>query len=273
MDTRNLGISLDEAVVTITPELARDLLARNNYNIRTVNNGRVKRIAKDILANQWDTNGETIKLDSEGNLVDGQHRLWGCVKANRCIRAVVLRDVPVQFSLNIDTGGSRSLAVFLRNNGEKYAAGLAASLVVFWDIEHGTLRSCKSRTMATRNELIALLDQHPELRTSAKKVSNLKYLEKSLGGAFHYKFSQIDSIMADEFLAAINGDLPLRSGDPMYLLRERLIRDRTSRSRPDKVHRCALIIKAWNLWREDRSVSRLTWQSTGAHAEAFPEII
>ena len=65
---------------TITPEYAKELLDYNKKN-RSLSKATVDRYAEDMRKDNWQQNGEAIKIDWDGNLIDGQHRLAACVKS------------------------------------------------------------------------------------------------------------------------------------------------------------------------------------------------
>lgn len=58
----------------ITPETAKSWLLKNVHN-RPLRDGLVTTYATDMANEQWQSNGESIKFSSEGELLDGQHRL------------------------------------------------------------------------------------------------------------------------------------------------------------------------------------------------------
>lgn len=68
-------------VVEITPELARQLLSNNKIN-RKIKPTIVERYAEQMEAGEWKFTGDTIKVDGEGMLLDGQHRLLAIIKCN-----------------------------------------------------------------------------------------------------------------------------------------------------------------------------------------------
>ena len=61
-------------IVDITPEMAREYLEKNSHN-RRLSERSVRNLATAIKNGEWQVNGEAIKVDKEGNLLDGQHRL------------------------------------------------------------------------------------------------------------------------------------------------------------------------------------------------------
>lgn len=69
-------------IVNITPEMARVMLEKNIRINRNVGERTVRIIANAIKRGEWRLNGDTIKISDRGNLLDGQHRLHACIKAD-----------------------------------------------------------------------------------------------------------------------------------------------------------------------------------------------
>jgi hypothetical protein len=97
----------------ITPGTALALLERNAQN-RSVSDERVMLYARDIEAGAWEANSQGIGLGADGQLLDGQHRLWAIVKAAKPVTVLVVRGLPVAARATIDRGKSRSVADLLR---------------------------------------------------------------------------------------------------------------------------------------------------------------
>ena len=78
------------SIETITPQLAKDILANNNLN-RNINATIVGHYADAISRGQWELNGEAIKIAHDGRLLDGQHRLMAVIKSDTPITTLVIR--------------------------------------------------------------------------------------------------------------------------------------------------------------------------------------
>lgn len=91
----------------ITPEMAREMLEHNGQN-RRINSNTVMRYAHLMKTNQWHSNGESISIDENGNLVNGQHRLLACIEANVPFCCVVVYGVKKQDSFVFDSGQNRT---------------------------------------------------------------------------------------------------------------------------------------------------------------------
>lgn len=100
--------------ILVTPDVARDLLSRNVEN-RKIRQGWVKELARRITANEWRLTHQGIAVDSDGNLLDGQHRLLAVIKANVPAFMIVAKgfdaESPIDFP--VDDGIRRSSADIL----------------------------------------------------------------------------------------------------------------------------------------------------------------
>ena len=92
-------------IMEITPEKAKEMLERN-FNNRTINYKMVKMYAKQMYENNWDITGQAISFDTDGVLIDGQHRLAAVCLANKPVKMLVATGL--RRSLNYDNGKLRS---------------------------------------------------------------------------------------------------------------------------------------------------------------------
>ena len=123
-------------IKTIWPDEARHILKHNNKINRNISDTFVNKIANDILNDTFILTHQGIAFDTDGNLLDGQHRLAGCIKANKPIKILVTYDVPKKYEANgvalnsfeiIDSGRTRTVAQMLNISGVPYATGVAAT--------------------------------------------------------------------------------------------------------------------------------------------------
>ena len=94
-------------IETITPSIAKEYLSRNMVN-RSLNVIRVDSYARTMKAGNWQLNGEAIRFNQNGELIDGQHRLSAIIKANVPVDFVVMSDIDNSVSV-YDRGRNRSV--------------------------------------------------------------------------------------------------------------------------------------------------------------------
>lgn len=93
---------------TITPAQAAKWL-QTMVNNRTLSQAKAIEYAIAMDDARWVINGETIKFDAEGRLFDGQHRLQGCVLADKAFKSYVAYGITDQDAFStVDVGKNRS---------------------------------------------------------------------------------------------------------------------------------------------------------------------
>lgn len=95
-------------LVTVTPELAAQWLATNTTTNRKISQPTVNGYAHDMIRGKWQVTGETIKFDTDGRLIDGQHRLTAVVVSHRTVQMFVATGIPTEAMSVLDTGRTRS---------------------------------------------------------------------------------------------------------------------------------------------------------------------
>lgn len=262
------------AVETITPEAAKALLEHNPRN-RNLRPQKVKSLAGAMRRGEWTLNGESIKVATDGSLVDGQHRLEATVEANVPLTTFVVRGLPMASQETIDTGARRTVGDMLKLRGELNANNLASSLRYLW--YYITTTSLKQPGVEpTTQELIALLDRHPLLRDSIPQGSRASKAVKftpAAATAMHYLFAAVDEAEADAFFERLCDGVGLEADSPIIVLRRTLLSAAQRPQQPNASIKAAWAVKAFNAWREGRTVASVAWRPGGVSPEAFPRIV
>ncbi|NIA06968.1 MAG: hypothetical protein GWP14_04890 [Actinobacteria bacterium] len=104
-------------LMQITPTMAENWLTNANVSNRKISDAHVNRLARDMKEGRWVQTHEGIAFDHSGVLLDGQHRLWAIIEADKTIAMNVWFNVPPEALLAIDSGKSRSIVDVLRLGG------------------------------------------------------------------------------------------------------------------------------------------------------------
>lgn len=256
-------------IMTITPEMAAKMLEGNVKN-RPLSQSRVEHIAKSIQRGEWECNGETIILNGT-RLLDGQHRLAGCVFAGVPITSFVVQGAEDKVFHTIDSGVSRTAGDVLSMAGVTNARNVVASLR--WVQKYNTGR-VPAKVVYTTPQLEQMLADHPGIVRSVSVTKDNRIANPAVLGACHYLFSKLDNDGADLFMKQLKDGADLSSGDGVFMLRERLLAEKMSKRRLSQVHIFALVIKGWNARRAGTTVTtaNLRWREGGPVPEAFPVI-
>lgn len=259
----------DTKVMSITPQMAERFLRRHEALVandpanrnRRLKPGVVEKYARMMRDGHWQLNGETIKLASNGRILDGQHRLAACVKAGVAFRTHVVQNVQHEAMQTIDTGVLRYGGDLFTIAGEANSHVLAVACGVVWRWEQaGEARTIDWKKAPHRSELFDVLERHPGIRDYSRRVTTFAPLVSSgLVAALWYLFARRDSILADAFFDALKTGANLKEDDPVWVLRERLIRDRGEKAGGrDRMERTAdLIIRAWNHTRQGSRIAKM----------------
>lgn len=253
-------------IETITPEIAKEYLKQNTGNFRNPDSKRVDRYAKDIWRGAWDFTGDTIKFNGK-ILLDGQHRLLGCVKAGKPFTTAVARGV--QESFNIDRGRPRSIGQWLKHEGVKNANNIAAVArqVLIYE-QSGTLMADGiSSNKFTDKDIVEFVLAN-ELRLQA--VHSLACKQKICIGSClaSVLYSGAGEALATEndtcvwFADALATGAELGEDEPVNRLRNVFIRQRGTSKIPASVQK-QMIAKAWNYTVEGRECKQLLVRMTG----------
>lgn len=262
--------TMELRVERIGPDRARELLEKNRKN-RTVRPQRVEQIARDITNGEWRLTGDSIKLNGDGTLLDGQHRLLAIIKAGVPVELAVARGVEMRAMKTIDTGAPRTLTDILRLEGEKNYALLAASASWCWRYEHDALHY--EHVSPSRTELLAWIDVNPGIRESvlAGELARKRIVApaSALAG-IHYEAARTNRADADLFFEQLAHGAEIPADSPVLSVRRWLDNASRGRDKPRPVVTAAMIIKAYNAWRSGLVLRQLAWRQHGG--EPFPKL-
>jgi len=98
--------------VTLTPDQARSMLAKNVKN-RTPKKKFIRKLVASIKAGRWEETHQCIAVGPDGNIIDGQHRLYAIaesgVSCNVWIAMYTDESHAQRARLVTDTGNKREL--------------------------------------------------------------------------------------------------------------------------------------------------------------------
>jgi len=259
------------AVERITPVAARKLLESNTHN-RNLRPPHVAQLAEAMKRGEWELNGQTIKIATDGTLLDGQHRLRAVVDSGVKIRSLVMRGLPIDAQDTVDTGRRRRLADVLAIEGYSDSHALGAALGMLHRYRMGSRIDYSHGGAPTPQQALDLLAREPEIEDSVKVA---RQVTKQVGGpigvfsAFHHVFREVDPEPAQEFFARLIDGANLATEDPLLHLRNQLAKPRQDRNYSQSPYNiAALTIKAFNLRRAGRLISLLSFRNN----EKFPTI-
>lgn len=260
---------METKIIKVTPCLAEEWLNKN-INNRKVSENSVRAYAQEMLAGRWKTNGESIKFDRNGNLIDGQHRLTAIVKSRATIDCVVVTGLDPESFDTVDIGKGRSTADNLCVKHIANFKRVAAALPVVTAYDDGVGRKVVKHVRP--NHVVEILQRYPDLPDAIEEIGKSRPLTlvQSLFDGLYYLFRREDKALAMTYMQALRDGAGIEALTCWHRLRERLLKNRMEVQKLEDLHVCALIIKGWNCARSGTDAKKLSWHQ---HKEAYPEIM
>ncbi|RLC36943.1 hypothetical protein DRH27_04435 [Candidatus Falkowbacteria bacterium] len=264
----------------ITVKLAKEFLDSRKENQRSISKRHVSELTDAMLMNRWQYNGESIKFNVDGQMIDGQHRCCAAIKAGKSFISDIVYGLPKEAYYTIDQKSrGRSPGDVLRINGELNAQKLSIALSYNIAYDKGYIsRSGRGMPISPDAQQICVeLDNNPMMRESVKVGSRCSAIMGSSPLSFlHYRFSQKDIALADKFFVQLATGENLSKTNPVLYIRKALLEDKIhNKAKLPMGEKIAYVIKGWNLLRHKKianSVKSISWRSTGKSSEAFPVI-
>lgn len=266
-------------VVSMTPEIAADLLRRNSNN-RPIRDVITNNYLADMRAGKWKYAGDPIRFAEDGTLLDGQHRLtaMAAMPSGWSAPVLLIEGLPASAQLVMDQGRKRSPGQQLHLLGYANAHHLASAVRVLIEWRDGIMfrdnHQSAAVTSARIQEFVEANPHIPLLVNEARNRVTSCYMTPSVVAAFYIEAASIDKEMADEFLTQLAEGTGLKPGSPILALRERAIRGKAERRKDSDRNQLGLLIRAWNMHWDGKTVARMQLPKGGTFtADTFPTML
>lgn len=243
-------------VEIITPAYAKQLLDQNPSN-RKLSETTINRYAADMKAGAWTNNGQGIVITPDGALLDGQHRMHAVLRSQREIAMLVVRGVPPEAFVTMDSGKARSFADVLSVQGCVHVNTLASLSRLSFNYAAGA----NLRYTPTKTTLHEFVQQHPYAQDVAKLMGNakLKMPRSPLGAVLllgNHRRNLDDEVV--EFIDGLESGAGLFKGDARLALRE-WVNQQKLRERGQLTSQTlfAATARAWNAFASGKELSVL----------------
>lgn len=248
-------------VEAISPAQAEKYLEQNTGN-RSISKAAVTRWANALRRGEWQVNGEAIKFDVDGSLVDGQHRLKAIVVAGIPMITCVIRGLPAGSFKTIDGGKPRTPGDCLYVLKYKNPHALAAAGRMLGIYETTGWQGKLNGRKVSNDQLLKIIDRHPKLPIHGNEYMTrplfTKLIPHSVGMLCYYLARKVDADLAHDFFTRLaNDDLP-DDRSPARRLRETLTDRNQEYIKPSTAEKLAWVIQAWNAFYRGGRVERFS---------------
>jgi hypothetical protein len=257
---------LTSIVEIITPELAKKYLETNLENQRNISHGYLSTLRRQVKLEQWQLTGQPIIFDSNGKLIDGQHRLMALIYENKTVPFLVVRGAPPRSFMVIDTGKSRTKGNILAIKKVPNYNAVAASVLGVLNYRraltivskhgennektrHGSFAQLTMTSTEIVNEYEAHSSAYDEVAHIAIKMR--KTIQPSVVGTV-IALSAIDAghdfNVISSFWNNYYKGVGLTETNPALLLRNKINTNDKSKAKLRQPNLILLCVKAWNLY-------------------------
>jgi hypothetical protein len=264
-------------VQSITPVKAEEWLLANTQN-RPVSKKTVRAFAEAMRRGEWKVTHQGIAFDTDGVLVDGQHRLAAIIEAQQPVDMTVFTQVPAGGFDVLDTGKRRNAADVLAIEGEKSSMMLAAMVRIVWLYENRSDLSWSGGAAApTNHQVIETLQRHPQVRDfinlGLQVTTGTGMIKSAAGGASYLIAHTNPGVDLDPWYDGLIEGSGLTKGDPRLTFRRVMFAMARKQAgqvlrRRDQREHVTLYLKAFNAWAAEETLTQLRYTAR----EPVPQI-
>jgi len=240
----------------VTPRMAESFLKTNDKN-RKLSKKIVRKWTNSLQAEEWSLNGESIKFDKRGHLIDGQHRLTAIAESDVPAPLVIVRGLETEAFHTIDIGKSRTSPDVLSSNGVEGASWIAGGLVWVNKLTTQANLSTAGTEKLSPNNIMDYYLSHKRIEKYgplARKLSRTKMANATSLMALFYLMDKKDARLGLKLRSGLEESF--RKGelfDKMHQKIRRLASVQKASSYWEIRRRVGIIIKCWNAYRENKT--------------------
>jgi len=252
----------------ISPLKAKGMLDANTRN-RKINHLAVSEYAASMRDKSWRVNGETLKIATDGTLIDGQHRLLACVEANAPFDTYVIYGLNKDVFDTIDCGRKRTAADCLSIDGVTNASATASAIRWIAALKGGKAIATRGMKMHSDEIRLAYAADSKKISEAVTITNGVSrgWMSPGQAAALYYLFAQKHEVKAKEFFELLGSGAGLHASHPILVLRDRFMRLNQTRGRDIDIEKACIAIRAWNAFRANENVAMLRGLQRNAKGE------
>ncbi|MEE2040137.1 hypothetical protein Q8791_23240 [Nocardiopsis sp. CT-R113] len=248
---------------TITPEVARAWLRDRNKGNRTLSLHAAQEYADTMRDGRWQLTHQGIAFDTEGLILDGQHRLLAVTLADTTVDMMVFVGMERATFTVLDVGRRRQAGHLIQSTPYGLVAAAASR---YLGVVDGTFQAGRSSYVTGKGDNDALLkvfaNWEKELVRWARPVNETRKTSRVMPAPHLAVLAQAartqHAHLIEPWLDGLKTGAGLEATDARLHLRNRFIADKKSFlgiTGRDQAYR--LIVKAWNSHAEGKPMRLL----------------
>lgn len=261
--------------VRVTTAIARKFLSNAQQN-RVVKKKNLSKLVDNINRGLWDSeNGQTIKIDKTGKLIDGQHRLQAIIDSKKTVDVYVAFNCSSKAMNNVDTGANRTLGDVLKMNGIKYFTiiGSVIQSESVFRLGQPQRHLSKHTEISSYQHILNIAQENKEyLEFVCQKAVGISKKYPIFPMGFYAKMYnvmfKIDKTVCNTFFEELTS--PTTNLVPLQVLKKVMLEDAAKSLRKlTTSEKEALFIKTWNNYVDGIDNKILKWSPS---QESFPKL-
>lgn len=246
--------------ILVSPRMAKEWLKKNENN-RPVNKRWVSVLAKAMSAGKFKYNADTIRFDTKGNLLDGQHRLLAIIRSNTSVLVDIVVGLQADVFSTMDQNKNRSSTDIAKTSGftNFRVAGSAVKSII--GINLGDYKRSFNPYIPAYDveEFYKNNPKYDDVCEVASKIAKgHKMVSKTWVATYLWIFSDYDWDKAEQFVTQVAQGTNLKAGSPVLKLRNFIEKVKLTPSLSmNRGALRALTIKAWNAFVTDTPIKKL----------------
>lgn len=244
-------------LMEITPEMASRWLTESNTHNRNLSQSSVNAYARDMAAGRWMISNDSVVFATDGTLLNGQHRFAAIVRSGVTVRAFVMFGAPPETQDVMDSGNKRNAGAALQFEGMKHTNRLAA-------VARIALARNKGMPIVggnfTNGEVQAFIRANRDIADAIELMGKSFRTIPCVPRVTDYccwLFYRIDPAASHRFFASFASGADLAQDNPILVLRNRLAGEYGRSRRTTVEEQISLVVRAWNLWRQGKTILRI----------------
>lgn len=245
--------------IIVTQSLASMMLERGIHN-RSLRKAKIKCFMEDMINGKWEINGESLKFNLNGELVDGFHRLTAFKKSGlESVKFTIFSKITDEAPSRLDSGSPRTPGDMVDFEQGKNSIMTATAIKIYHTLMDGRFGDVGStvRIMSNHDVKHYFRDNREKLEEiitkaqRAYKQSGKIFTPGIFGGVLMY-LSTIDKTDAEFFMEKLGTGSDLPHDSPILALRNKFFRMKGTRLKLTQSEILKLCVFAWNKFRENK---------------------
>lgn len=260
--------------VEITPEIAKRLLDNTDSKVqRKLKRNHVVWLSNTMKEKQFkQNNGDTIRQDIEGNIIDGQHRLAACIDANFTLKTIFVKGLETDIIKTINIGQkTRTFTDVLEINHRtnyKYCNVITASVKFIIRFQKSIFTAGGAginKSNLSTETFLKWIDKNPEIidfigETMIIVANGDRLIKASVFCGLKWVLDKYNKTESDIFFQMLSDGIGLKKSSPIYTLRKKIFASKFGvNQKKYKIKQrelIFLILKTWNSYLDNKTITR-----------------